>query len=62
LSGFNETSILATNFRKIHKYQISRKSVQWEPICSMRTERQTDRRKWRIQYSLFAILRTRRRR
>jgi len=28
-------------FRKIYKYQISRKSVQWKPSCSMRTDRQT---------------------
>jgi len=27
----------------MHKYQISRKSFQWEPSCSMRTDRQRDR-------------------
>ena len=30
------------NFRKILKYQISWKSVQYEPSCSMGTDRQTD--------------------
>jgi hypothetical protein len=29
-------------FEKILEYQISRKSVQWEPSCSMRTDRQSD--------------------
>ena len=31
------------HIRKILKYQIPWKSVQWEPSCSMRTDRQTDR-------------------
>ena len=39
--------------KKILKYQISWKSVQWEPSCSMRTDT------WRSPWSLFAILRTR---
>jgi len=34
-------------FEKL-KHQISWKSVQWEPSCSMRTDRQTDRQTWRI--------------
>jgi len=43
LSDFNETCILWTDFRKIPKHQISRKSFQWEAICSVRT----DSRTWR---------------
>jgi len=31
-----------SDFGKMHKYKISRKPVQWEPSCSMRTYRQTD--------------------
>jgi len=43
LVSFYETSIFSTNFRKIIKYQISWKSVRWEPRCSMRSEGRTDR-------------------
>jgi hypothetical protein len=57
LSHINETSIFWTDFRKILKYQISWKSVQWEPSCPMRAGRRTDIR--RTSKSLFAILRTR---
>jgi hypothetical protein len=53
LPDFNETWIFSTYFRKkIFKYQVSRKFVQWERSCYMR-ERQTDG-----GTSLFAILRT----
>jgi hypothetical protein len=55
LSDFNETWIFSTVFRKLLKNQVSKKSFQWKPSCSMRTDGQT----WRIQQSLFAILQTR---
>ena len=32
--SLNVTLIFVTNFRRIHHYQISCKSVRWEPICS----------------------------
>jgi len=44
-TDFNATWILWTYFRKIFKYQIPLKSVQWEPRCFMRTDRRTDRTK-----------------
>jgi len=42
---FNGTRIISTYFLKILECQISWKSFQWEPSCSMRTDRQT----WRNQ-------------
>jgi len=42
LSDFNETWIFLTNFKKILKYQISRKSVEWQPSY-FHDDGQTDR-------------------
>ena len=55
LLDFNETWIFSTVFLKILIYQISLKSVPWEPSYSMRTGEQT----WWSTWSLFAILQTR---
>jgi len=54
LADFNETCILRTNFCKASKYQISWKSVQWEPSCSLRTEGQTDMMKLIVAFRNFA--------
>ena len=48
--GFSRQFLGEKKFR----YEISWKSVQWEPSCSLRTDRQL----WRSWQSLFAILRT----
>jgi hypothetical protein len=42
LSELNETWIFSSDFRKTFKNQISWKSAQWVPSCSLRTDEGTD--------------------
>jgi len=53
LSGFNETWIFSTDFRKVLKYEISWESVQLQPSCYTRTERQTDMTKLAVAVRNF---------
>ena len=57
LSDFNETWIFSIDFRKILKYQISRKSVLWQLSYSTRTDGQsggwTDMKKLIVAFSNF---------
>jgi len=43
LSDFNKTRMFTADFQKILKHNISRKSVQSELSCSVRTIRRIDR-------------------
>jgi hypothetical protein len=54
LSYFSETSVFWTDFRNILKYQISWKSVNWEPICSIRTDRRIEMTKLIVAFVNFA--------
>jgi hypothetical protein len=45
-SDFHEILIFTKRFRKIRKYQISRKSTQWNPSCSTQTDGSRERRTW----------------
>jgi len=42
VSDFNDSWIFWMDFRRMVKYQISSKSVQWELSCSTRMDGQTD--------------------
>jgi len=50
---FNETWIFWTDFWKIPKYQMSWKSIQWEPSCSIRKDGQMNMSNLIV---IFAIL------
>jgi len=54
LSDFNENWIFWTEFRKIFKYKISWKSLQWERSCSMRTYGRTDTARLIVAFRNFA--------
>ena len=54
LSDLSETWIFSTDFWKILKYQISLKSVQWKPSCSMRPTLRTDTTKLTVAFRNFA--------
>ena len=53
LSDFNETWIFSIDFRKVLLYQIWN-PVQWEPNCSMRSDRRTDITKLIVAFRSFA--------
>jgi len=55
LLDFDEKEILPTDFRQILRYQISRKSVQWECVvlCG-RIDRRTDMTKLIVAFRNFA--------
>ena len=54
LSDLNETKKCSTEFRKILKYQIWWKSVQWQPSCSVRTDGRTDTTRLTVAVLNFA--------
>jgi len=53
-SDFNQICCFSTGFRKSFQYQISRKSVRWEPLWYKRTHGMTDRHdEAKKSFSLF---------
>jgi len=54
LSYFNETQIFLADFQKILKFQISWKTVQWEPSCSLQADKHEE-----TNSCFFAVLQMR---
>ena len=54
LQDFIETWNFLIDFRKILTHHVLRKSVQWMPTCSMRTDRQADTKKQTTFFRNFA--------
>jgi len=54
LPDYNETCIFSTDLRKMFKYQMSLKSVQWEPMCSKWTDGRTHMTKLIVAFCNFA--------
>jgi len=55
LSYFSKTWTVSTDLRRKSKFKISYKSIQWQPNCFVRSDRQT----LRSQQPLLPVLRTR---
>ena len=53
LSDFNKSWIFPTDFQKILKYEISWKSIHWEPGCSTRMDWRTGMMKLRVAFPNF---------
>ena len=54
LLDFSEIWGFSTDILQIFKYQILYKSVEWEPNCCMRTDRQTDMSTLIVTFRNFA--------
>ena len=53
LSDFNENLIFSIDFQNMPKHEISRKSIQWDPSCSTRTDGRTDMTKLIVYFTIL---------